>query len=106
MSKVIEFHQLTKLYDGNAAVNELTLSINKGEIFGLLGPNGAGKTTTILMLLGLIEPTDGSIQVKDIDPVRRPIEVKKQIGRASCRERVEIWEVEAGVNGKQEKISR
>ncbi|HLS34815.1 MAG TPA: ABC transporter ATP-binding protein [Bacillota bacterium] len=80
MSKVIEFHQLTKLYDGNAAVNELTLSINKGEIFGLLGPNGAGKTTTILMLLGLIEPTDGSIQVKDIDPVRRPIEVKKRVG--------------------------
>src|SRR5690625_3524025 len=80
MSKVIEFHQLTKLYDGNAAVNKLTLKINKGEIFGLLGPNGAGKTTTILMILGLSEPTEGKIRVAGIDSVRNPIDVKRKVG--------------------------
>lgn len=80
MAKAIEINQVTKLYDGNPAVNELSLTIERGEIFGLLGPNGAGKTTTILMLLGLIEPTDGEILVNGINPIRNPIEVKGKVG--------------------------
>ncbi len=80
MEKVIEIHGLTKNYGSFSAVNNLNLSVLKGEIFGLLGPNGAGKSTTILMMMGLTEPTDGQIKVCGIDPVRYPIEVKKKVG--------------------------
>lgn len=80
MTKAIVIDRLTKLYNGHAAVNELSLTIEKGEVFGLLGPNGAGKTTTILMALGLIEPTDGEIYVGGVDPLRNPIEVKRRVG--------------------------
>jgi len=77
---IISIKDLTKVYDGQSAVDQLSLSIHKGEIFGLLGPNGAGKSTTILMMLGLIEPTEGDIRVCDIDPIRNPIDVKKRVG--------------------------
>lgn len=80
MTAIIELNELTKVYGEYKAVDGLTLSIEKGEVFGLLGPNGAGKSTTILMMLGLIEPTSGTIQVNGIDPVRKPIEVKKHVG--------------------------
>ncbi|MCC5932105.1 MAG: ABC transporter ATP-binding protein [Cyclobacteriaceae bacterium] len=76
----IEIHGLTKKYGDYKAVDNLNLSLSKGEIFGLLGPNGAGKSTTILMLLGLTEPHDGSLRVFGIDPVRNPVEVKKLVG--------------------------
>jgi len=77
---IIELQDLTKRYNGQAAVDGLSLKIQTGEIFGFLGPNGAGKTTTILMLLGLTEPTSGSVRVFGLDPVREPIEVKRRIG--------------------------
>jgi ABC-2 type transport system ATP-binding protein len=80
MKKVIEVSGLTKRYGEYVAVNNLDLTLEKGEIFGLLGPNGAGKSTTILMLLGLTEPNAGKIKVCGIDPVRSPIEVKKKVG--------------------------
>jgi ABC-2 type transport system ATP-binding protein len=71
---------LTKRYGHFTAVDSLDLSIQQGEIFGLLGPNGAGKTTTILMLLGLTEPTSGSVRVAGYDPVRDPLSVKSIVG--------------------------
>lgn len=77
---IIQLDKLTKKYEEQLAVNNLSLSIHKGEIFGLLGPNGAGKTTTILMMLGLSEPTSGKITVCGINPTRNPIEVKKKLG--------------------------
>ncbi|NBC67786.1 ATP-binding cassette domain-containing protein [Paenibacillus sacheonensis] len=77
---IIELSRLTKRYDGHAAVNELDLTIAKGEIFGLLGPNGAGKTTTILMMLGLTEPTSGRVRVCGLDPTRQPLQVKRRVG--------------------------
>jgi len=77
---IIELTDLTRKYGSFTAVDNLNLSIREGEIFGLLGPNGAGKSTTILMILGLTEPTSGSVKVCDIDPVTEPIEVKKKIG--------------------------
>jgi ABC-2 type transport system ATP-binding protein len=67
---IIEITQLFKQYGLHQAVKGLTLSIEKGEIFGLLGPNGAGKSTTILMLLGLTEPTHGRVRVCGYDPTR------------------------------------
>jgi len=79
-SEIIEIKNLTKKYGDFTAVDQLSLSIGKGEIFGLLGPNGAGKSTTILMLMGLTEPSGGQVSVCGLDPVRQPIEVKKRVG--------------------------
>lgn len=78
--KVIEIFGLTKKYGTFTAVDNLNLTINKGEIFGLLGPNGAGKSTAILMLMGLTEPDSGTVKVCDIDPSRNPVEVKRKVG--------------------------
>ena len=77
---IIEINKLTKLYNGYRAVNELTLSIEEGEIFGLLGPNGAGKTTTILMLMGLTEPSSGTVRIAGYDSTREPLQVKRIVG--------------------------
>lgn len=78
--KSIDIKRLTKKYGDHIAVNNLNLSIEKGEIFGLLGPNGAGKSTTILMLLGLTEVDSGSVKVCGIDSSRYPLEVKRKVG--------------------------
>ena len=82
MSKenIIELNGLTKKYGDFTAVDHLSLSVKRGEIFGLLGPNGAGKTTTILMLLGLSEPTSGKVEVCGIDPTFQPLLVKEKVG--------------------------
>lgn len=80
MPSAIRTVGLTKHYDEVAVVDGLDLDIETGEVFGLLGPNGAGKTTTILMLLGLTEPTAGSMEVLGLDPRRHPLEVKRQVG--------------------------
>lgn len=77
---IIELVDLTKKYGSFTAVDQLNLTINKGEIFGLLGPNGAGKSTSILMMLGLTEPTSGSVKVCGIDSTSNPIEVKRRVG--------------------------
>ena len=77
---IIETVELTKVYQGETAVDHLTFTVSSGEIFGFLGPNGAGKTTTLLMLLGLTEPTSGSARVLGLDPTRDPIKVKSKIG--------------------------
>lgn len=77
---VIELTGLTKKYGGFTAVNDLNLTVEKGDIFGLLGPNGAGKSTTILMMLGLTEPTVGSVMVCGINSTTHPIEVKRKVG--------------------------
>ena len=60
MSQVLQVKNLTKKYGNFIAVNDLSLTINSGEIFGILGPNGSGKTTTMGMLLGVINQTSGS----------------------------------------------
>ena len=80
MPVVIETENLTKIYNGNTAVDGLNLRIEEGEIFGFLGPNGAGKTTTILMLLGLTEPTSGMARVGGYNSTREPLKVKRISG--------------------------
>ncbi len=77
---VIETEALTKVYGAQTAVDQLTLQVFEGEIFGFLGPNGAGKTTTILMLMGLTEPTRGRARVLGLDPVKNPIQIKEKVG--------------------------
>lgn len=80
MPVVIETENLTKIYNGNTAVDKLSFHIEEGEIFGFLGPNGAGKTTTILMLLGLTEPTSGMARVGGYNSTREPLKVKRISG--------------------------
>ena len=77
---MIEAHGLTKRYGDFTAVDGLDLAVRRGEVYGLLGPNGSGKTTTILMLLGLTEPTAGSVRVVGFDPARQPLSVKSRAG--------------------------
>jgi ABC-2 type transport system ATP-binding protein len=78
--KIIETSDLTKRYGRQTAVDHLSFQVEEGEIFGFLGPNGAGKTTTLLMLLGLSRPTEGSVKVCGLDPVREAREVKRFVG--------------------------
>ena len=80
MSTTIRSMSLTKTYGEHTVVDRLNLEIEAGEVYGLLGPNGAGKTTTILMLLGLVEPSKGKIEVLGLDPRRNPLEVKSRVG--------------------------
>jgi len=79
---VIEFSKVSKSYNNGKvrAVDNLTLTVQPGEIFGFLGPNGAGKTTTIKMLVGLLPQDSGSIKVNEIDTVSDPLGVKRSTG--------------------------
>lgn len=77
---IIETVNLTKHYNRQTAVKDLSFKVNEGEVFGFLGPNGAGKTTTLLMLMGLSHPSAGSARVCGLDPLRNPIEVKGIVG--------------------------
>ena len=71
---------LRKNYNNFTALDCVSFSIKRGEVFGLLGPNGAGKTTTIRILSGLLKPTSGNALIMGNDVVKKPVEVKKSIG--------------------------
>ncbi|MDD3681895.1 ABC transporter ATP-binding protein [Mesotoga sp.] len=78
---MIEIRNLTKIYSGSVkAVDDVSLTVKEGEIFGFLGPNGAGKTTTIKMIVGLLQPTSGSIHIDNIDVLTSPVEAKMKMG--------------------------
>ncbi|KYK24716.1 hypothetical protein AYK24_05765 [Thermoplasmatales archaeon SG8-52-4] len=79
-SFAIEVNGLTKMYKDLKAVDNLSLNIRRGEIFGLLGPNGAGKTTTIKAILGLIHSNTGSVKINGYDIKKQDIEAKKSVG--------------------------
>lgn len=76
---MIEINNLTKKYKEKTAVNDLSLTINKGELFSLLGTNGAGKTTTIKILSTLILPTSGSIKINNLDIIKDKRKIKEII---------------------------
>lgn len=76
----IKLENLVKKYNGNTAVSGVSLTIEKGELFGLLGPNGAGKSTTISMMSALLKPSEGHITIKGHNIVQKPMEAKKVIG--------------------------
>ncbi|MGZ3534891.1 MAG: ABC transporter ATP-binding protein [Thermodesulfobacteriota bacterium] len=77
---VIEVRNLTKKFDDFVAVDNISFSVEAGEIFAFLGPNGAGKTTTIKMLTTLLKPTSGSMSVNGHNPVENQEEVRRSIG--------------------------
>ena len=100
---VVETSNLTKTFNGKAAVNQVNLSIPKGAIYGFLGPNGAGKTTAIKLLLGLMKETSGSIQIfgkelkKEKQTILRNIgslvESPSYYGNLSARENLELLQI-------------
>jgi len=77
---MIEVHGLTKRYRDNVAVENLTFSVERGEIVGFLGPNGAGKSTTMRIIAGYMPATAGTVKIGGIDVFEEPIAVKKKIG--------------------------
>jgi drug efflux transport system ATP-binding protein len=79
----VVIQELTKRFGGFVAVDRLSLTVRKGEVFGFLGPNGAGKSTTIRMLCGLLRPTSGRASVAGFDVGRRPEAVRQNIGYMS-----------------------
>lgn len=80
MSPVVEVRDLVKRYGSLAAVDGVSFSVEKDEIFGVLGPNGAGKTTMVEMIEGLRKPDSGSIRVLGIDALRERTRIKELIG--------------------------
>ena len=80
MTAIIRATGLTKRFGAFTAVDDLTFEVARGSIFAFLGANGSGKSTTIRMLIGLLEPTAGTIEVDGIDVVRTPREVRDEIG--------------------------
>ena len=77
---MIELKSLTKEYGDYRAVDNLNLSVKKGEIFGFIGPNGAGKTTTIKMIGGILAPSAGTVHIAGIDIQQEPEKAKGKIG--------------------------
>lgn len=78
--KAIEIQNLTKTFGDKTVVDDLTLEVKPGEIFGVLGPNGAGKTTTIRMLLTLLKPSAGRVKIWGIDLAEQPRQVRQILG--------------------------
>ncbi len=77
---LIEVDQLCKKYGEQKAVDNVSFSLNKGEIVGFLGPNGAGKSTTMKMITGFLQPNSGSIKISGLSINQHPIECKQKIG--------------------------
>jgi ABC-2 type transport system ATP-binding protein len=77
---MIRAQNLVKKFAAFTAVNDVSFTVAKGEIFAFLGPNGAGKTTTIKMLTTLLPPTSGTLQLNGLDPTRQPNAVRQQFG--------------------------
>lgn len=77
---MIEIRNLTKKYGDFVAVDDLSLTVRRGEIFGFLGPNGAGKTTTIRVMAGLSLPTTGTVELDGIDVITDPVRAKAIVG--------------------------
>jgi ABC-2 type transport system ATP-binding protein len=100
---MIQLHDVSKEYDlppgqpGKLiAADHLSLSVDRGEIFGLVGPNGAGKTTTLKMVCGLLTPTSGTVTVNDVDVLREPEKAQQYIGYLSdffsVYDDLKVWE--------------
>ncbi len=79
-NNLIQTRELVKRFGEKTAVNRVTFQVSSGEVFGFLGPNGAGKTTTIKMIVGLLQPTSGSVSVAGFDLQEEPLQAKAVSG--------------------------
>ena len=112
---MIELRDVTKHYGKIRAVDNLSLSVRRGEVFGLLGPNGAGKTTTIKLLTTLSRPDTGTCRIAGMDVHQNPLEIRKIIGvvpqennldrELTARENLLIYGMLHHVRNRNEKIS-
>ena len=101
MPPIIEVSKIRKTYGKTVAVDEVSFTVEEGEIFGLIGPNGAGKTTTMECVEGLRRPDRGTISVLSLDPVRDARALQQKVGvqlqqaqlqkRIKVREAVDLW---------------
>lgn len=93
---MLEARNLTKLYGGFVAVNNLSFSLQPGDVFGFIGSNGAGKTTTIKMIATLLEPTSGTAIVNGHDVQRDPMAVRRELGYMpdfyGVYDDIKVWE--------------
>lgn len=93
---VIETDKLTKSFGNFTAVDQISFTVGKGEIFGFLGANGAGKTTAMRMLCGLLQPTSGNARVAGFDIYKEPDQIKRHIGymsqKFSLYGDLKVWE--------------
>ena len=95
MKNIISIENITKNFGGFRAINNLSLDVKSGEIYGLLGSNGAGKSTTINILLGFLEPDAGNAFINDINTISNYKEARKYIGYIS--ENVNLYPYLSGI---------
>ncbi len=97
MEQIIKVNHIKKAYGSTVAMEDVSLSVKKGEIFGIVGPNGAGKTTTVESIIGLREPDGGTIRVLGLDPQKDRIALAQRIGiqlqEAALPQRLKVWEI-------------
>lgn len=115
MESIIKINNLSHAYTGNKVLDDLSLDIYKGEIFGFLGHNGAGKTTTVNILTTLLNPTSGTALVCGFDVVKDSMEVRKSIGylpenvkfydNLTAYENLEFFAKLSGISKPQNKIN-
>jgi ABC-2 type transport system ATP-binding protein len=86
----IETKSLTKSFGNVIAVNDISFSVNVGEIFGFLGPNGAGKSTTMMILTTLLKPTSGQALISEFDVMSNAKKVRERIGYVQ-QETISNW---------------
>jgi ABC-2 type transport system ATP-binding protein len=108
--RAIRLRHVSHRFGGSLAVDDLSLEVGKGEIYGFIGPNGAGKTTTIRIMATLLEPTEGRVEIDGIDASLDPVGVRRVLGympdhsgvyeRITVREYLEFFAASAGVRGK------
>ena len=85
----LQANGLTKRYGKFLAVNDLSLEVHAGEVFGFLGPNGAGKTTSINMMCGLLKPDRGSVSIQGKTVTDRGADIRSRIG--VCPQEITLW---------------
>lgn len=109
--RMIKIENLIKRYGSDIAVDNVSLSINKGEVFGLLGPNGAGKSTTIRIMMGLLKANSGIVKINDKAISKNSLDIKRILGyvpqelaiyeNMSAKENVEFFGRLYGLRGKE-----
>jgi ABC-2 type transport system ATP-binding protein len=105
----IRLRHVTHRFGASVAVDDLSLDVPRGEVFGFIGPNGAGKTTTIRIMATLLEPSSGKVEIDGIDAIEDPVGVRRALGympdhagvyeRITVREYLEFFAIAAGVAG-------
>ena len=80
MQDIIKIHNVTKYYGKFKALSSLTINVEENQIYAFIGPNGAGKSTAIRLMLGMLNPTEGYVEVLGKSPTQNNIEIFKNIG--------------------------